>query len=92
MLNVLVNLPLLASVPATPTWSISVGIIMITSNLLALVIGRYGIQQKGVGPAIPAELPGLFEGFGVPELLATASLGHILGAGFILGLAQAGLL
>ncbi|MEE3715992.1 photosystem I reaction center subunit PsaK [Tumidithrix elongata RA019] len=92
MLNILVSFPLLAAVPATPAWSVSVGIIMITSNLLALVIGRYGIQNKGVGPALPAELPGLFSGFGVPELLATASLGHILGAGFILGLAQAGLL
>jgi photosystem I subunit X len=92
MLNLLVNFPMLASVPATPTWSISVGIVMIFSNLLALVIGRYGIQKKGVGPGLPAELPGMFAGFGLPELLATTSLGHILGAGFILGLSQAGLL
>ncbi|WP_019500794.1 photosystem I reaction center subunit PsaK [Pseudanabaena sp. PCC 6802] len=86
------NLFLLASVPATPTWSVSVGLVMIVCNLVAVSIGRYAIQQKGVGPALPAEMPGMFQGFGVPELLATASFGHILGAGMILGLSQAGLL
>jgi photosystem I subunit 10 len=83
---------LLAAVPATPTWSAGVGLIMITANLFALVVGRYGIQVKGVGPSLPVELPGLFSGFGVPELLGVTSFGHVLGAGLILGLAQAGLL
>jgi len=83
---------LLAAVPATPTWSLNVGLIMITANVFALVVARYGIQVKGVGPSLPVELPGLFSGFGLPEFLAVTSLGHILGAGLILGLAQAGLL
>ena len=86
------TLNLLASVPATPTWSISVALIMITANAFALVVARYGIKVKGVGPSLPVELPGLFSGFGVPELLAVTSFGHIIGAGLILGLAQAGLL
>jgi photosystem I subunit 10 len=81
-----------AAVPVTPTWSAGVGLIMLTANLFALVVARYGIQVKGVGPSLPVQLPGLFEGFGVPELLAVTSFGHILGAGLILGLAQAGLL
>jgi photosystem I subunit 10 len=34
----------------------------------------------------------LFSGFGLSELLAVTSFGHILGVGLILGLAQAGLL
>lgn len=83
---------LLAAVPATPTWSLNVGLIMITANVFALVVARYGIQVKGVGPSLPVELPGLFSGFGLPEFLAVTSLGHVLGAGLILGLAQAGLL
>ena len=66
--------------------------IMVTCNLFAIAIGRYAIQKSGVGPALPVSLPGLFDGFGLPELLATASLGHILGAGMILGLGNAGLL
>lgn len=86
------TLNLLAAVPTTPTWSAGVGLIMITANLFALVVARYGIKVKGVGPNLPIELPGLFEGFGVPELLGVTSFGHILGAGLILGLAQAGLL
>ncbi len=86
------NLNLLAAVPATPIWSFNVALIMILANVFALVVGRYGIQVKGVGPSLPVELPGLFSGFGLPELLAITSFGHILGAGLILGLAQAGLL
>ena len=83
---------LLAAVPATPTWSPSVGLIMVTANVFALVVARYGIQVKGVGPSLPVQLPGLFSGFGLPEFLAVTSFGHVLGAGLILGLAQAGLL
>jgi photosystem I subunit 10 len=91
MTHLTLNL-LAAAVPATPTWSAGVGLIIITANLFALVVARYGIKVKGVGPSLPVQLPGLFEGFGVPELLAVTSFGHILGAGLVLGLAQAGLL
>jgi photosystem I subunit X len=86
------SLHLLAKVPVTSTWSPNVAIVMILCNLFAIVIGRYAIQKKGVGPAFPIELPGLFAGFGIAELLATTSFGHLLGTGMILGLAQAGAL
>jgi photosystem I subunit X len=76
----------------TAEWSPKVALIMITCNIFALSIGRYAIKNPGAGPALPVSLPMLFEGFGLPELLATMSLGHILGAGMILGLANAGLL
>ncbi len=90
MTNLAFNL--LAAVPTTPTWSASVGLVMITANVFALVVARYGIQVKGVGPSLPVQLPGLFSGFGLPEFLAVTSFGHVIGAGLILGLAQAGLL
>jgi len=80
------------TVPTTPAWSWQTAIIMIACNLFVIAIGRYAIQKPGAGPALPFSLPGLFEGFGVPELLATASLGHILGAGMIIGLGSAGVL
>ncbi|MBW4522574.1 MAG: photosystem I reaction center subunit PsaK [Scytolyngbya sp. HA4215-MV1] len=83
---------LLAVVPRATQWSPGVGLVMISACLFAVAIGRYAIQQRGVGPKLPVETPALFEGFGVPELLATLSFGHILGAGFILGLSNAGLL
>nr|YP_010619236.1 photosystem I reaction center subunit X [Amplisiphonia pacifica]WAX03249.1 photosystem I reaction center subunit X [Amplisiphonia pacifica] len=64
-------------------WSAKIAIIMILSNLISIGIGRYAIQIRGLGPSIP--ILGL-EGLGLPELLATTSLGHIIGAGTILGL------
>lgn len=65
---------------------------MITANLFAIAIGYYAIQKRGVGPSLPVDMPAMFTGFGIPELLATASFGHILGTGLILGLSNAGLL
>ncbi len=64
-------------------WSIKIAIIMIICNLLSVIIGRYAIAVRGLGPSIP--LLGL-EGLGLPELLATTSMGHVIGAGVILGL------
>ena len=81
-----------SSTPQTVDWSLSVCIIMIFCNLFALVIGRYFIQKPGQGPALPVPKAEVWDTFGVPELLATTSLGHILGAGIILGLANAGVL
>jgi len=88
----LIYSPLLMAVPVTGAWSPSVALVMILCNLFAIAIGKYAIQQRGAGPALPVEVPALFTGFGVPELLATASFGHVLGVGMILGLRNAGLL
>ena len=81
-----------SSTPQTVDWSLSVCIIMIFCNLFALVIGRYFIQKPGQGPALPVPKAEVWDTFGVPELLAATSFGHILGAGIILGLANAGVL
>jgi photosystem I subunit X len=81
-----------ATVPSTPEWSPTVGIVMVLANLFAFAIGRFAIQKKGVGPDLPLSKPAILSNFGIPELLATASFGHILGAGIILGLANAGAL
>lgn len=78
--------------PITVEWNASVAVIMITANLFAIAIGYFAIQNRGTGPALPLPLPAIFSGFGLPELLATVSFGHLLGAGFVLGLSQAGLL
>ena len=78
--------------PATVSWSPKVALVMISCNLFMVAIGRYAIRNAGAGPKLPFSLPLVFDGFGVPELLATTSLGHIIGAGMILGMANAGLL
>jgi photosystem I subunit 10 len=83
---------ILAAMPQTVEWNFSVALVMVLCNLVAIAIGRFAIQSPGVGPDLPVDKPGLWRNFGIAELLATASFGHILGAGMILGLANAGLL
>lgn len=80
------------TVPDTPGWTPTIGLVMILCNLFAFAIGRFAIQKKGAGPDFPLPKPAILADFGVPELLATASLGHILGVGVILGLTNAGAL
>ncbi len=83
---------LLANIPQTVEWNFNVALVMISANLLAVFIGRFAIQKAGIGPDLPVEKPALWKKFGLAELLATVSFGHILGAGFVLGLSNAGLL
>jgi photosystem I subunit 10 len=80
------------SAPTTIEWNTSVALVMIMCNLFCIAIGRYAIQNAGVGPDLPVPKPEVWDKFGLPELLATTSLGHILGAGIILGLSNAGVL
>lgn len=77
------HLNILEIISDNKLWSLKIAIIMIASNLISIVIGRYAIKIKGLGPSIPLLS---LEGLGLPELLATTSLGHIIGAGTILGL------
>lgn len=78
--------------PRTVEWSPAVGLVMSLCCLFSVAIGRFAIKNRGVGPKLPVQAPALFEGFGFPELLATMSFGHVLGAGVILGLTNASVL
>nr|NP_045074.1 photosystem I subunit X [Cyanidium caldarium]O19902.1 RecName: Full=Photosystem I reaction center subunit PsaK; AltName: Full=PSI-K; AltName: Full=Photosystem I subunit X [Cyanidium caldarium]AAB82687.1 unknown [Cyanidium caldarium]WDB00201.1 photosystem I subunit X [Cyanidium caldarium] len=64
-------------------WNSSISIIMILSNIMAIVVGRYSIKVRGLKPPIAISQ---LKDFGVPELLATMSLGHIIGVGSTIGL------
>ncbi|MDJ0510077.1 MAG: photosystem I reaction center subunit PsaK [Crocosphaera sp.] len=76
----------------TSQWNLSIGVIMITANLFTFILGYFAIQKTGAGPDLPFPQLASKKKFGLPELLATTSFGHILGAGIILGLSNAGLL
>lgn len=91
-MNCLLFSPLLAQIPQTVPWNFNVAIVMISANLLSVFIGRFAIKKAGSGPDLPVSKPALWKKFGLPELLATLSFGHILGVGFVLGLSNAGLL
>ena len=83
-INILLNIS-----SNTVNWSPKIALIMIICNLLCITIGRYSIQVRGLGPSIPFIGS---EGPGLPELLATTSLGHVIGAGTILGLRSQGII
>ena len=83
-------LALMAAVPNTLTWSPTVAIVMIVCNIIAIAIGKFTIKYPNEGPAMPS--PNLFGGFGLPAVLGTTSLGHLIGAGAILGLSNLGVL
>nr|QCI07004.1 photosystem I reaction center subunit X [Haraldiophyllum bonnemaisonii] len=70
-------------------WSIQIAMIMIICNLLSIGIGRYAIKIRGLGPSI--SILGIQE-LGLPELLATTSLGHVIGVGTIIGLRSLGII
>ncbi len=79
---------LLATATAPLEWSSNMGIIMIIANIFAIAFGKFTIERPHSKPQLPA--PQLFGGFGLPAVLATASFGHILGVGIILGLHSIG--
>ena len=79
-----------ATAPNTVSWSPKVAIVMIICNIAAIAFGKLTIKNQSAGPALPS--PALFGGMGLPALLGTTSFGHLLGAGVILGLANAGAL
>lgn len=70
-------------------WSPTIGIIMLLCNIVAIAIGRNTIQQPNVGPALPISVLG---DFSLAALLGSAALGHVLGAGVILGLSNLGVI
>ena len=82
--------PVLALTPAVVTWTPKVGLVMILCNVIAIAIGKATITYPNEGLALPNN--SFFGGFGHGALLATTSLGHIIGIGAIQGLAASGVL
>ncbi|MFB2919414.1 MULTISPECIES: photosystem I reaction center subunit PsaK [Aerosakkonema] len=84
--KILINSMILAAaqstVPATPSWSLSIGLVMIICNILGIAIARYATQERGSQPSLGP--------IGIPQLIAGTCFGHILGAGVILGLTNVG--
>ncbi|MBE9029967.1 photosystem I reaction center subunit PsaK [filamentous cyanobacterium LEGE 11480] len=77
-------------IPTTAAWTPAVGAVMVGCNILAIALGKAFMGTPSKPPALP--MPEMFGGMGLPALLATTSLGHIIGFGAILGLASKGIL
>lgn len=81
---------IIAASTGSVEWSPKVAIIMIICNVIAIAFGKYTMKSPSEGPGLP--MPEMFGGMSFPALLATTSLGHIIGIGAILGLASNGVL
>lgn len=81
---------LAVDVPRTVEWGPQVALVMILCNILAIAIGKASMKSVSAKPALPEAK--YFGGMGWPALLATTSLGHIIGLASILGLANMGIL
>lgn len=82
---------LFALAPAAVTWTPTVGLVMVACNIAAIAVGKATIKHPDAGPAMPGDAR-FFGGFGVPAVLATTSLGHVIGFGAIQGLAAQGVI
>lgn len=66
-----------SSFPLSDGWTPLVGIVMILCNVIAIAIGKSTMPNPSIGQALP--MPEMFGGMGWPALLATTSLGHMIG-------------
>jgi photosystem I subunit X len=85
----LITTSLIATV-STFEWSPKVAAVMIGCNVIAIAFGALTIKHKNVGLGLPGGA--MFGGMGHGAMLGVTSLGHVLGAGAILGLASMGAL
>ncbi|MEH2367625.1 photosystem I reaction center subunit PsaK [Nostoc sp.] len=71
------------TVPATPAWNPTVGIIISISSLVVVLLSTK-IEKPLVGPKFPI-LP-----ISIPTFAAAMAFGHIIGIGIVLGLTNIG--
>ncbi|MDB9372284.1 photosystem I reaction center subunit PsaK [Nodularia sphaerocarpa] len=72
-----------ASVPVTPEWTPTVGIIISASSFVVLLL-TLRIQYPLVGPKLPI-LP-----ISIPAFIGAMAFGHVVGIGIVLGLTNIG--
>ena len=72
-----------ATVPTTPAWNPTVGIIISISSLVMVLLSTR-IEKPLVGPKFPI-LP-----ISIPTFVAAMAFGHIIGVGIVLGLTNIG--
>jgi photosystem I subunit X len=78
----LLNNLIIAAIPHTEPWGFNTAFVMIVCNLVAVAILWLNSYLKG-NPALAPNCT-------LPELLATFSVGHIIGVGMVLGLTNIG--
>ena len=85
----MIHATFLAAIPFSNGWSPTVAIVMIVCNVIAIAIGKTTLPNPSVGTSLP--MPEMFGGMGWPALLATTSLGHIIGIATLVLLSSYGI-
>jgi photosystem I subunit X len=78
----LLNNLIIAAIPHTEPWGFKTAFVMIVCNSVAAAILWLNSYLNGNPALVPK--------FSLPELLATFSIGHIIGVGMVLGLTNIG--
>ncbi len=95
----MLNNLIIAAIPHTEPWGLNTAMVMISSNLVAIAIGRLAISSgsswRAANPETNSSNPletGLLSKSHLSELIASMSFGHILGVGAVLGLTNVGVI
>ncbi|MGD1913577.1 MAG: photosystem I reaction center subunit PsaK [Rivularia sp. (in: cyanobacteria)] len=75
-----------STVPSTPSWSPTVGIIISLCTLISVLLAPRIIDYREVGP----KFPGLPLPLSAPAFVGAACFGHLLGVGIVLGMTNIG--
>lgn len=78
----MLNNLIIAAIPHTEPWGFKTAFVMIVCNSVAVAVLFLNSYLNG-NPALAPK-------FTLPELLATFSIGHIIGVGMVLGLTNIG--
>ncbi len=73
------------TVPPTPFWNPTVGIIISVCCLVMVLLAPKIIRYPQVGPKFPGPLP-----LSAPAFVGAMCFGHVLGIGIVLGLTNIG--
>lgn len=90
LINSILLAALQQTVPDTPSWNWTISLVMTICIILGIICARIAAQNRNKGSSMSS--PTLSKSFGLPDILAGISFGHILGVGTILGLTNTGLL
>ncbi|MEO0687813.1 MAG: photosystem I reaction center subunit PsaK [Cyanobacteria bacterium J06649_11] len=73
------------TVPPTPSWTPTVGIIISVCSLIMVLLAPKIIRYPQVGPKFPGPLP-----LSVPAFVGAMCFGHVIGIAIVLGLTNIG--
>jgi photosystem I subunit X len=88
----LLNSLIIAAIPHTEPWGLNTVLVMIICNIITIAIRGLAIALPIGKQSTNIATTNLFQQFSPTELIATFSLGHMIGVGCVLGLTNIGVI